>query len=46
MDMQLSGQRIFGLGERNRKFELNDGKWTMWPEPRNENVYDWGNGLN
>lgn len=30
LDLQLPSQRLFGLGERNRQFRLEEGTWTMW----------------
>jgi hypothetical protein len=30
MDLILPSRRIFGLGERNREFNLGEGTWTMW----------------
>jgi len=30
MDLILPSQRVFGLGERNREFNLGEGTWTMW----------------
>ena len=30
MDFKLPSQRVYGLGERNRKFNLEEGTWTMW----------------
>lgn len=30
MDFKLPSQRIYGLGERNKKFNLEEGTWTMW----------------
>lgn len=30
MDMILPSQRIYGLGERVREFNLSEGTWTMW----------------
>ena len=30
MDLTLPSQRIYGLGERVREFNLTEGTWTMW----------------
>jgi len=43
MDMQLPSRRIFGLGERNREFLLEQGTWTMWANGQ-ETPYDDGSG--
>lgn len=43
MDMRLPTQRIYGLGERKREFQLTEGTWTMWANGR-ETPYDDGTG--
>ena len=43
MDFKLPSQRIFGLGERNREFLLEEGTWTMWAVGK-ETPYDDGTG--
>mmetsp|Transcript_28241 Transcript_28241/g.42750 ORF Transcript_28241/g.42750 Transcript_28241/m.42750 type:complete len:248 (-) Transcript_28241:4298-5041(-) len=43
MDIKLPSQRLFGLGERNRQFQLEEGAWTMWSKS-NEEVLDDGTG--
>lgn len=43
MDFKLPSQRIYGLGERNRKFNLEEGTWTMWANGQ-ESQEDVGTG--
>lgn len=43
LDLQLPSQNIYGLGERNREFTLNEGTWTMWANGQ-ETPYDDGSG--
>ena len=43
MDMNLPSRRIYGLGERNRNFTLEEGTWTMWANGQ-ETPYDDGTG--
>lgn len=43
MDFILPSQRIFGLGERVREFQLTEGTWTMWASGQNS-AYDDGTG--
>jgi hypothetical protein len=43
MDFILSSQRIHGLGERLRGFNLGEGTYTMWATGQ-DNVYDDGRG--
>ena len=44
VDIALPSQRIFGLGERNREFLLDQGTWTMWANGQ-ETPYDDGTGM-
>ena len=48
MDMILPTQKVYGLGERHREFELNEGTWTMWARSHNgpdgTTMYDNGEG--
>lgn len=30
LDLTLPSRRIYGLGERNTNFTLQEGTWTMW----------------
>lgn len=41
--MKLPTQQIFGFGERNREFRLDQGAWTMWANGQ-ETPYDDGSG--
>ena len=34
IDLSLSSQRMFGLGQRDHTFELTEGTWTMWASGR------------
>ena len=43
MDFKLPSQRLFGLGERNREFQLTEGTWTMFANGQ-ETPYDDGTG--
>lgn len=43
LDLQLPSQRIYGLGERQREFTLEEGTWTMWANGQ-ETPYDDGTG--
>lgn len=43
MDFLLPSKKIYGLGERNREFDLGEGTWTMWAHGR-ETPYDDGTG--
>jgi alpha-glucosidase (family GH31 glycosyl hydrolase) len=43
LDLQLPSQNIYGLGERNREFTLDEGTWTMWANGQ-ETPYDDGTG--
>ena len=43
MDFVIPSQRLFGLGERNREFQLSEGTWTMWANGQ-ETPYDDGSG--
>ncbi len=45
MDMRLPNMNLFGLGERNREFNISSGAWSMWAKgaPVNQTVsYDDG----
>jgi len=41
LDLQLPSRRIFGLGERNHEFTLDEGTWTMWAS---STPYSYDNG--
>jgi len=43
LDLQLPSQRVYGLGERQREFNLEQGTWTMWANGQ-ETPYDDGKG--
>lgn len=43
LDLQVPSQRIYGFGERQRQFTLDEGTWTMWANGR-PNSYDDGTG--
>src|SRR5882757_3551837 len=43
MDLQLPSQRMYGLGERVREFQLGEGTWTMWARGA-DSPYDDGTG--
>lgn len=43
MDLQLPSQRMYGLGERVREFQLTQGTWTMWARGA-DSPYDDGTG--
>lgn len=43
LDMKLPSRRIYGLGERNRNFTLEEGTWTMWANGQ-ETPFDNGTG--
>lgn len=43
LDMKLPTRRIYGLGERNRNFTLEEGTWTMWANGQ-ETPFDDGSG--
>lgn len=43
LDMNLPSRRIYGLGERNRNFTLEEGTWTMWANGQ-ETPFDNGTG--
>lgn len=43
LDMNLPSRRIYGLGERNRYFTLEEGTWTMWANGQ-ETPFDNGTG--
>ena len=43
MDINLPSRRIYGLGERQRQFLLEEGTWTMWANGQ-ETPYDDGKG--
>ena len=43
LDMNLPTRRIYGLGERNRNFTLEEGTWTMWANGQ-QTPYDDGTG--
>lgn len=44
VDFMIHSQKIFGLGERNRGFALDQGTWTMWANGQ-ETPYDDGSGF-
>lgn len=44
MDFHLPTRRIYGFGERTRKFNLGEGTWTMWSRNRIPGTYDDGSG--
>jgi alpha-glucosidase (family GH31 glycosyl hydrolase) len=43
LDLNLPSKRIYGLGERNRNFTLEEGTWTMWANGQ-ETPFDDGTG--
>ena len=43
LDLNLPSQRVYGLGERQREFNLDQGTWTMWANGQ-ETPYDDGMG--
>ena len=43
MDFQLPSQRVYGLGERVREFNLEEGVWQMWAKGQ-DSPYDDGTG--
>jgi len=43
LDLNLPSQRIYGLGERNHEFGLEEGTWTMWANDKKPE-YDEGTG--
>ena len=44
MDFKLPSQRVFGLGERVREFNLKSGTWTMWSNGYSNHKVDDGTG--
>ena len=44
-DMNLPSRRIYGLGERNRNFTLEEGTWTMWATGQESHFDDGTGGL-
>jgi alpha-glucosidase (family GH31 glycosyl hydrolase) len=43
LDLNLPSQRVYGLGERQREFNLEEGTWTMWANGQ-DSPYDDGKG--
>jgi len=44
LDLTLPSQRIYGLGERTREFDLKEGTWTMWANGGQNSTHDNGSG--
>jgi hypothetical protein len=44
IDFKINSQKLYGLGERNRGFALDQGTWTMWANGQ-ETPYDDGTGF-
>lgn len=44
IDLSLASQTVFGLGQRNGNFQLEEGAYTMWAQSRDQSVVNSGQG--